>query len=99
MYRFREHKVQILKFYLKLILGLSCHIEATVLFCFFHEIFFFFLQPIHFKRIFFKMDYVGATYFLHGLLAHSGIIVQEYDGCLSPYQTDELNWTEVSVAK
>lgn len=45
------------------------------------------------------MDYACVIYFLHGLLAYSGIIVQEYDSCLSPYQTDELNWTEVSVAK
>lgn len=48
---------------------------------------------------FLRMDCACLTNFLHGLLARSGVIVKESDNSFSQYQTDELNWTEVSIAK
>lgn len=44
------------------------------------------------------MDCACSTNFLHGLVALYDVIVEEYDSYLSPYQTDELNWTQMKLA-
>lgn len=57
------------------------------------------LFPNHLFLHFSRANCACVTHFLHGLTTCSGFTAQDYDSSLSGNQSDELNWTNVSIVK